>query len=87
MTKSILQNEKVCYRTGSTLNLHKHHVFGGAFRNKSEKYGLYIYLRSDWHNMTPYAIHIDKKFDLIVKQIAQRKFEEIYGHDKFMEVF
>ena len=27
MAKSIMQDEKVCYITGSTYDLHKHHVF------------------------------------------------------------
>lgn len=28
--KSILQKEKKCWLCGSTLNLHRHHVFGGS---------------------------------------------------------
>ena len=32
MAKSIMQDEKVCYVTGSTYDLHKHHVFSMAVR-------------------------------------------------------
>ena len=43
MSKSILQNKKECYITGSTYNLHKHHVFEGtANRKLSEQDGLWL---------------------------------------------
>lgn len=86
---SLLQDEKVCYRTQSTINLHKHHIFAGSQRNKSEKYGLWVWLRNDWHNGASYSVHADPTGELAVhlKQEAQRKFEAIYGHEKFMEEF
>jgi hypothetical protein len=31
-------------RNGYADPLDKHHIFGGAYRKKSEKYGLYVYL-------------------------------------------
>ena len=43
--KSILQREKKCWVTGDRYNLHEHHIFGGARRKLSEKYGLKVYLR------------------------------------------
>lgn len=87
MSKSIIQNEKVCFITGSTYNLHRHHIFGGPNRANSEKYGLWIYLRADFHNMSDKGIHFDKKFDLRVKKQAQILFEKIYSHDIFMKIF
>ena len=30
MSKSILQDEKVCYITGQTNNLHRHHIYAGT---------------------------------------------------------
>lgn len=42
MSKSIMQDEKVCYITGRTDHLHKHHIFGGGRRKISEKWGLWI---------------------------------------------
>ena len=85
--KSIMQDEKKCYFTGSTYNLHKHHIFNGSLRNKSEHYGLTVWLRYDWHIQTPYAVHNNKDSDLMLKREAQIKFEELYGHEKFMKEF
>lgn len=86
--KSILQKEKKCWLCGSTLNLHRHHVFGGsANRAKSERYGLTVYLCAPHHNMSNEGVHFDKSFDRQLKAWAQERFEEKYGHDLFMEIF
>lgn len=87
MSKSIMQDTKECYITKQTLNLHKHHIYAGAFRKKSEHYGCWVYLRGDWHNLSNYGVHFNHDLDVKLKQECQRKFEELYGHDKFMEVF
>ena len=34
----------LCGRNGTAEPLDKHHIFGGAYRKKSEKYGLTVYL-------------------------------------------
>ena len=34
----------ICGRNGMGDPLEKHHIFGGAYRKKSEKYGLTVYL-------------------------------------------
>ena len=86
---SIIQKEKRCFVTGSREGLHKHHIFGGYNRNNSEKYGLWIWLRWDYHiadspNNTP---HNNKKTDLFYKRLAQRKFEEEYSRSEFVEIF
>ncbi len=87
-SKSILQKEKKCWLCGSTLNLHKHHVFGGsANRAKSERYGLTVYLCAPHHNMSNEGVHFDKAFDRQLKSWAQERFEEKYGHRLFMQVF
>ena len=87
MSKSLLQNEKECYVTKSCSNLHKHHIFGGPNRKNSEKYGLWVYLRADWHNMSDYGVHFNKQLDKELKQMAQRAFEEVHGHEMFMRIF
>lgn len=87
MSKSLLQNEKKCYITGSTNNLHQHHVYGGCNRKNSDKYGCWIWLRADWHNLSSYGVHFNKELDLKLKRECQKKFEEKYSHEKFMEVF
>ena len=85
--KSILQENKECFVTGRTEGLHKHHVMNGPLRRKSEEYGLYIWLTPEWHNMSSKGIHFDQEFDLRVKRYAQKKFEEVYSHDKWMQEF
>lgn len=33
------------------------------------------------------AVHRDNDVDLALKKIGQKSFEQIYSHEKFMEVF
>lgn len=81
--KSILQNKKECYITKSTHNLHKHHIFGGtANRKLSEQDGLWLWLRSDWHNLSDYGVHFNKQLDLKLKKMAQKKWQEYYNKTK-----
>lgn len=87
--KSIMQDKKECFVTGSTESLHKHHIFGGYNRGNSERYGLWIWLRWDRHIAdSPYPTpHNDHDVDLLYKKMAQAKFETKYGHETFMRVF
>ena len=87
MKDSILQEEKECFITGITGDLHKHHIFFGSNRKNSDDWGCWVWLAPDWHNMSDYGVHFNKKLDLHLKKLCQRRFEELYGHDKFMEVF
>lgn len=76
--KSVIQDEKVCYITGSTFGLHDHHVYGGSYHNASERYGLKIWLRADWHVGTNYCIHKDKHLRERIQREVQLKAMEIY---------
>lgn len=87
MSTSILQSKKECYVTHRTEGLHKHHVMGGPFRAKSERYGLYIWLIPEYHNMSNHGIHFDPEFNLAVKKEAQMAFEEKYSHELWMKEF
>ena len=83
-----MQTKKACYITGAEVNLHRHHIYAGNPNRKlSEKYGCWVWLRADWHNMSNYGVHFNRQLDLRLKQEAQRKFEAIHGHEKFMKVF
>lgn len=85
--KSILQENKECLVCRST-NVALHHVFfGTANRKKSDEYGLVVFLCQRHHNTSNAGVHFNKQLDLKIKQMAQRKFEEIYGHEKFMQEF
>lgn len=90
MAKSIIQTEKECYITGTPYNLHEHHIFEGrGIRQLSEKYGLKVWLRADWHNMSNYGVHFNKELDLSLKQMAQKKAMEHYGWstEDFIKIF
>lgn len=87
VAKSIIQSEKKCYVTGATIGLHLHHCIYGSNRKNSDKYGLTVWLHHDFHTGR-YGVHNgNNSLDLELKQLAQRKFEEIYGHERFVEVF
>lgn len=53
----------------------------------SEQYGTWVWLRADWHNLSDYGVHFNKELDRKLKVLTQEKFEEKYGHEKFMQVF
>lgn len=84
--KSILQENKECFVTHDTRQLHKHHIYEGRNRQVSEKNGFWVWLRADWHNLSNYGVHSNKKFDLELKQMCQRKFEETHSHEEFMRL-
>ena len=89
MAQTILQNNKECYITQSTSNLHKHHIFGGASRRKSEQYGLWVWLRADWHNMAGYGVHFNKELSRRIKQEAQSAAMRRYSwtEEQFIAIF
>ena len=90
MAKSIIQDTKECYITGSTYDLHEHHIFyGRGLRKLSEKYGLKVYLISRLHNMSDEGVHFNAEFDLQLKQMAQKKAMEYYGWTvaEFISIF
>lgn len=87
--KSILQPDmSSCYICGKRGALHIHEVFyGTANRKKSIAYGCYVSLCPEHHNMSNDGVHLNKALDNSLKMACQKRFEELYGHEKFMEVF
>ena len=82
--KSILQQDPtrcfICggYACGDPLD--KHHVFGGAMRSKSEKYGLTVYLHHNkCHIFGKYAVHQNAEINNTLKAKAQAKAMQYYG--------
>jgi len=65
--------------------LEKHHLLHGwANRRLAEKWGLWAYLCPLHHR----EVHNgDREKDLFLMQIAQGRFEKLYGHEKWMKVF
>ena len=86
--KSILQDKKESYISGSTYNLEEHHIFfGTANRKVSEKNGLKIWLTSEEHRGT-YGVHgkFGRDLDKKLKQDAQRKYEETHTREDFIKL-
>jgi hypothetical protein len=85
--KIILQDTKECYLTHRTDGLALHHIFyGNGKRSLSDKYGLTVWLRHEWHTGLG-GVHFNATLDKELKQMAQRAFEKVYGHNRFMELF
>lgn len=81
---SIMQNDKTCFVTGSTVDLDRHHIYHGSRRKAAEEWGCWIWLRHD--------VHMDLHqrntvLDEALKAACQERFEALYGHDEFMRVF
>lgn len=88
MANSIIQHDKCCFITEATQGLHKHHIyFGNPGRTLSEKYGLWVYLRYDWHEYQPYAVHVDIRLNEWFKRLGQRAFERTHSRAEFMRIF
>lgn len=64
----------LCGRNGAADPLDKHHLFGGAYRKKSEKYGLYVYLcHHDCHIFGREAAHQNAKTMQMLHEYGQEK--------------
>ena len=95
MSKSIMQTDKSrCYLCGDPANyndpLDKHHVFGGANRRKSERYGLTVYLHhSNCHIFGDFSVHQSAEVKRSIQKTAQQKAMEKYGwsEDDFRREF
>lgn len=84
--KSILQSkEDGCLICGNPYTEEHHVFFGTANRSLSERYGMKVYLCAEHHRGRRGA-HQDRDLDLLLKKMAQKKFEETYTED-FVSVF
>lgn len=70
----------LCGRNGSGDRLEVHHIFPGALRKKSDKYGLVVLLCGErCHRNGKYAAHRCRETALQLKQYGQRKAMEENG--------
>lgn len=77
-----------CVITGDTRDIHVHHIFGASNKANSEKYGFLIPLRADWHDMSDYGIHFNKKLNLEYKTKCQEYWLSHYGtKEEFIRIF
>lgn len=94
--ESILQSkaDKHCFlcqllqQDYSEKYVHTHHVFyGTANREHSEEYGLTVNLCVSHHELGKDAVHANKTNDLLLKRIAQQKFEQNHTRQEFIQIF
>ena len=88
MAKSILQKADRCLVCRSSLFLEEHHVFEGARRQLSEKYGLKVKLCPVHHRISNQSVHLNEDINRDLKRWAQRKAMEHYGWtiEDFIEI-
>ena len=77
---SIIQKDtERCLMCCSRRRLEWHHVFGGALRSKSGKYGLVVRLCHYCHNEPPNGVHQNKEHRRYLQAYAQKKAMAHYG--------
>ena len=80
----------LCGRNGAGDPLDKHHLFGGPYRSKSEKYGLYVYLcHNRCHIFGKMSVHQNAKTMNQLKRYGQLKAmkENGWSTDDFIREF
>jgi hypothetical protein len=80
----------LCGRNGFADPLDKHHIFGGGRRNKSDKYGLYVYLCHDrCHENGKDSVQNNEEIMQKLHEWGQRKVMEEQGWDteRFIQEF
>jgi len=89
----MLMNDRYCWlcgRNGCDDPLDEHHIFGGAYRKKSEKYGLKVPLcHNRCHIFGKEAAHQNKDTMLRLRQFGQRKAmkEQGWTTEQFIKEF
>lgn len=88
--KSIIQKNKECWFC-KDIRVEDHHIYFGANRKISEKYGFKVWLCNLHHtgsftNIRDYAVHFNREKDLELKKTCQRKFEENHTREEFINL-
>lgn len=84
--KSILQDKKECYICHAAEGLEEHHIFGGSRRRASEKHGCKVWLCRRHHTGAD-GVQLNARKSLMLKREAQRRYEQLYGHEAFIAAF
>lgn len=74
-----------CFLCGRWAQLDKHHIFGSALRNKSEKYNLFVYLCRACHTDSPDGVHHDAQKMQALHEYGERKW--LQEHNATIEDF
>ncbi len=85
--KSIISNNKRCYRCGSFSNLQIHHCLAGAYRKKADEDGLVVWLCLDCHTGSR-GVHNTKEgmkwWREYLMPLAQSKYLESHTEEEWM---
>lgn len=95
MMSIIQNNDGRCYLCqllnedyGFKHDIEEHHaIFGTAQRKLSERYGLKFYLCAYHHRTGKEAVHNNADAARLLKDIAQRRFDEGFQNLNFREIF
>lgn len=64
-----------------------HHIYEGTGRRKiSEREGFIVPLTPQEHNMSDSGVHFNKKLDLWLKRLCQKKYEETHSREQFIKL-
>ena len=80
----------LCSRNGNGDRLERHHIFGGARRPLSEKYGMVVYLCGErCHRLGEYSAHQNAEVAQYLHKYGQQKAmqEQGWSTEKFIEIF
>lgn len=66
--------------------LQVHHIYPGAKRQMSDKYGATVAL-CHRHHTGKEGVHFNKSFDTYLKEAYQHKFEETHTREQFISIF
>lgn len=72
-----------CFICGRWHPEHVHHCLHGSRRKMADKYGLTVHLCTACHT----ALHDKGEHDRELEAIAQKAFENNYGHEEWMRIF
>lgn len=80
---SIMQDDiSFCYQCGRRdRKLDRHEPFGGAYRTKSKRYGMWIMLCHETCHLGKNGAHGDPRLNGLLRQDAQRAAMNTYGWD------
>lgn len=80
---------RVCEICGSTQNIERHHVFNGAYKKKSERYGALIDLCHSCHNEPPNGVHHNAENMQALKAKHQNRIMQEYQltTEQFIHLF
>lgn len=62
-----------CFLCGACGPVERHHIFGGALRRKSERYGLVVTLCHSCHNEPPDGAHHNAGVMQLLHEYGQQK--------------